>query len=245
MKARNIFTLIELLVVIAIIAILASMLLPALNQARAKARAISCVNNQKQIGLSIVQYTEDFNGYYPRYKDGSGTQPYWDAVMIRDGYLSSSILFCPSLATTNYNAQLLEESGAANNWTSSRFAFIGYGLNYRFIAGSSGMAGENAFAPTKNTQVARPSTTVLGADTFCGNSDTNGYAILISYHPSGGFGSWNGFLAPRHASAFNVMWCDGHVSAEKVTNILRPYDGKFASGYSPSSNPSKTLWDRN
>ena len=62
---RSGFTLIELLVVIAIIAILAAILFPVFAQARAKARQASCLSNQKQIGLAVMQYVQDYDETYP------------------------------------------------------------------------------------------------------------------------------------------------------------------------------------
>ena len=82
MKKKS-FTLIELLVVIAIIAILAAMLLPALNQAREKARSTTCMNNLKQMHFGYVIYAETYNDLIPAILTGRGTsgERYWDKVM--------------------------------------------------------------------------------------------------------------------------------------------------------------------
>ncbi|MBS1371948.1 MAG: prepilin-type N-terminal cleavage/methylation domain-containing protein [Lentisphaeria bacterium] len=82
---RKYFTLIELLVVIAIIAILAAMLLPALNQARARARATTCLNNQKQCLQGLQLYSMDFRDFFPFYDVDGGYRPWGTILADSDG----------------------------------------------------------------------------------------------------------------------------------------------------------------
>ena len=120
--AHNGFTLIELLVVIAIIAILAAILFPVFAKAREKARQISCVSNEKQIGLGFMQYVQDNDGNYPSITSQSsqdgGCAPELAWVGANGGYVTliypyiknGGVFHCPSAESPFW------VSGAAQGW---------------------------------------------------------------------------------------------------------------------------------
>ena len=125
-RVKQGFTLIELLVVIAIIAILAAMLLPALQNARARGRAASCLSNEKQLGSALNMYIPDNDGYLPPFHDGFGEEDVaahstFGKLAIYMGLSPEAtnvgIAFCPDtqeLYTRNINIEV-----SASNFRSS------------------------------------------------------------------------------------------------------------------------------
>ena len=91
-RNRSAFTLVELLVVVAILGILAALMMPALSSAKAKASSISCLNRVRQLGMSLMLYSDDFEGQYPPRRQSTNTWPY----RLQPYYRDAKMLECPS-----------------------------------------------------------------------------------------------------------------------------------------------------
>ena len=216
------FTLIELLVVIAIIAILASILLPALNKARERGRSASCISNSKQLTGGCLMYMGNNDDYFPivqpsptwsePYKTyGTLTWKYMIAQYVGVTTASSNFAKDKNLSTGVFHCPSMELNSAAinNQW----FSYDGgYGYNWYNLEGPN-----NEFAmglgylgcAVKNSMVLSPSSTIAIGDSS--NDDSVGYGKRgLLYDPT-----FFSTIPPglRHNDMLNAGMADGHVSS--------------------------------
>ena len=218
MKSRKSFTLIELLVVIAIIAILAAMLLPALNAAREKARAISCTNNFKTIGLSSLQYSSDNNDFPVPYRStpGSGAvnwfvnlKPY---MGVTDDVSEIGIRTKNGSGVVNSHSKFACPSETFADQGPTDFRACSIGINYHNVIG--GWAGQYS----KVTKVKKPTRTLYFGEGYIKNA--NDAPPMIAVTSTSLFVVENWAKMPvklRHSQAANFLFYDGHVAMMKAT----------------------------
>lgn len=225
---RQAFTLIELLVVIAIIALLAAILFPVFSRARENARKSSCSNNIKQIGLGLMQYSQDYDETMVSGRmvanTGLPSNGYMNYVDLLQPYVKSYQLFrCPSNTRSNTDIQ----DGLLGGVGSSRLAKISYMTP---IDDNTGGAGSDCAIGARESIGPNLSDFTNTSQTIAiveGNANNTDFRPTGSYWngPSAGDSGGNPALYFGHMGTANFLFADGHVKALKPLQTVSPVMG--------------------
>ncbi len=237
------FTLIELLVVIAIIAILAAMLLPALNQARERSKQSNCISNQKNIGSFAIFYANDNHDYMPpACRDAGGPTsggrrqqiltiksehfsigwiyamgPYWGAASTWQLTKFSPVFTCPSGVDDSYAPAI---SGV--QYPTSNYA-------YTTRLGSV-YTDKDLMRKISNCRSASKAGYLIDLDVKLQNNGT--YDAIYPYTACDAIYLPSKFL--RHGLKVNILYADGHAASRTYANLKTPEGGVYPLGWADS-----------
>jgi prepilin-type N-terminal cleavage/methylation domain-containing protein/prepilin-type processing-associated H-X9-DG protein len=206
---RSGFTLIELLVVIAIIAILAAILFPVFAKAREKARQSSCLSNEKQISLAILQYAQDYDERFPVGCARATTWYYWP-MAVSPYMKNSQIMLCPSRSSGTYTSgkDVIGEgypaAGAGNQHYSE---YPQYGMNILIAPdNAAGISLGVVQAPADAVMMGEANWYTDGAAGNPTNYANGSWWIAAPVYTLPYAGRW---VIP-HNDGRNLSFCDGH-----------------------------------